>query len=309
MSQTTTAQGYDGRGGNSPQWWPSRYGPDDEIGAGNELTPERTLAALKIPTEGRKIELAQLLEEGVPAFPPRTWKQLVLAHGALDATKMAPEGSQMTYFEEQATGTYHIGCHVDGLGHVGIDGHFYNGHHYKDFYTSKGLTKFGVETMRPWVGRGVCLDIAKLEGTEQLPEGFVITPDHLEQACRAQNVEIGAGDVVLLHTGWGALWSEDIEHYEHVEPGAGWDAAHWLTDKRVSLVGADNWAFEVIPFERSDGIFVIHQHLLAETGTHIIENIKTSELVATGRSEFLFVLTVQKSKGSTGAMASPVAVI
>ena len=28
-----------------------------------------------------------------------------------------------------------------------------------------------------------------------------------------------------------------------------------------------------------------------------------------GTNEFLFILTVQKSKGSTGAMASPVAVI
>jgi kynurenine formamidase len=312
MSQATTVgQAYDGRGGDSPQWWPSRYGPDDELGAGNELTPERTLAALQIPKEGRKIELAQLLEEGAPAFPPRTWKQLILAHGTLDATKMAPEsgGSHMTYFEESAFGTYHIGCHVDGLGHVGIDGHFYNGHHYKDFYTSKGLTKFGVETMRPWVTRGVCLNIAALLGTEQLDEGFVITPEHLEEACRAQNVQIGAGDVVLLHTGWGSLWTEDIEHYEHVEPGAGWDAAHWLTDRRVSLVGADNWAFEVIPFERPDGIFVVHQHLLAETGTHILENATTAELAASGFSEFLFVLTVQKTKGSTGAYASPVAVV
>lgn len=312
MSRSTSvSHAYDGRGGDSPQWWPSRYGPDDELGAGNELTAERTLAALQIPREGRKIELAQLLEEGVPAFPPRTWKQLVLAHGTLDATKMAPEsgGSNMTYFEESAYGTYHIGCHIDGLGHVGIDGHFYNGHHYKDFYTSKGLTKFGVETMRPWVTRGVCLNIAALLGTEQLDEGFVVTPEHLEEASRAQNVEVGAGDVVLLHTGWGSLWSQDIEHYEHVEPGAGWDAAHWLTDRRVSLVGADNWAFEVIPFERSDGIFVVHQHLLAETGTHILENITTSELAASGNSEFLFVLTVQKTKGSTGAYASPVAVV
>lgn len=309
MSQAMTGHVYDGLGSASPQWWPSRYGPDDELGAGNELTPERTLAALQLPREGRTIELAQLLEEGVPAFPPRTWKQVVLAHGALDGTKMAPEGSQMTYFEEQAFGTYHIGCHVDGLGHVGIDGHFYNGHHYKDFYTAKGLTKFGVETMRPWVSRGVCLDIAKLLGTERLDEGFVITPDHLEQACEAQGVQIGAGDVVLLHTGWGELWSTDIEHYEHVEPGAGWDAAHWLTDRRVSLVGADNWAFEVIPFERPGGVFIVHQHLLAEAGTHILENIRTTELVAGGHSEFLFVLTVQKSKGSTGAMASPVAVV
>ena len=74
-------------------------------------------------------------------------------------------------------------------------------------------------------------------------------------------------------------------------------------------MGADNWAFEVIPFEREEGIFAVHQHLLAEAGTHILENIKTQELVESGRSEFLFCLTPQKSKGSTGAMAAPVAVV
>jgi kynurenine formamidase len=300
---------YDGNGARSPQWWPSRYGADDLIGAANELTSERTLEALRLPTEGRKIELAQLLTEDVPAFPPRFWKQNVLAHGTLHETRMAPDGSDMTYFEELVTGTYHIGCHVDGLGHVGINGHFYNGHHYKDFYTPKGLTKFGTETMTPWICRGVLLNIADVVGTEQLQGGHVITPDDLEKACANQGVEVRAGDVALLHTGWGVKWDQDIHEYEEVEPGAGWEAAHWLTERRVSLVGADNWAFEVIPFEREDGIFAVHQHLLAEAGTHILENIKTEELLETGRSEFLFCLTPQKSKGSTGAMAAPVAVI
>lgn len=303
------AQAYDGNGGNSPQWWPSRYGVDDLIGAANELTPERTLAALKIPGNGHRIELAQLLTENVPAFPPRSWRQFILAHGALEGTQIAPDGSQVTYFEEQVSGTYHIGCHVDGLGHLGINGHFYNGHHYKDFYTPKGLTKYGAETMTPWVTRGVCLDIAAVAGTAQLQGGYVITPDDLEKACARQGVEIGAGDVVLLHTGWGAKWEQDIQEYEEVEPGAGWDAAHWLTDKRVSLVGADNWAFEVIPFENEEAKFVVHQHLLAETGTHILENIKTQELVDNGHSEFLFCLTPQKTKGSTGAIAAPVAIV
>jgi kynurenine formamidase len=311
MTQTEarTSPTYDGRGAESPQWWPSRYGPDDELGAGNELTAERTLEALKLPRSGKAIKLAQLLTEDVPAFPPRSWKQIVLGHGALEATRLGAGGSDLTYFEEQVTGTYHIGCHVDGLGHVGIDGHFYNGHHYKDFYSAKGLTKFGAETMRPWVCRGVCLDIAKLLGQDVLEGGFVITPEHLESACEQQDVEIRPGDVVLLHTGWGSLWDKDIHEYEEVEPGAGWDAAHWLTDRRVSLVGADNWAFETIPFEREDGVFAVHQHLLAETGTHILENSTTAELAAGGHSEFLFCLTVQMSKGSTGAMASPVAVV
>lgn len=300
---------YDGNGAASAQWWPSRYGPEDLIGAANELTFERTLEALKLPVEGRRIKLAQLLTEDVPAFPPRYWRQTVLAHGALHETRLGPGGSDMTYFEELVTGTYHIGCHVDGLGHVGIDGHFYNGHHYKDFYTAKALTQYGAETMTPWITRGVLLNIADVKGTEQLEPGYAITPDDLEAACAKQDVEVRAGDVVLLHTGWGVKWDQDIHEYEEVEPGSSWDAAHWLTDRRVSLVGADNWAFEVIPFERENGIFIVHQHLLAETGTHILENIKTQELADGGHSEFLFCLTPQNTKGSTGAMASPVAVV
>ncbi len=83
----------------------------------------------------------------------------------------------------------------------------------------------------------------------------MITPDDLEKACANQGVEVRPGDVALLHTGWGVKWDQDIHEYEEVEPGAGWDAAHWLTERRVSLVGADNWAFEVIPFEREEAIF------------------------------------------------------
>jgi hypothetical protein len=55
MTDAHAPGAYDGRGRDSPQWWPSRYGAEDELGAGNELTPERAMAALKIPKEGRVI--------------------------------------------------------------------------------------------------------------------------------------------------------------------------------------------------------------------------------------------------------------
>ena len=89
--------------------------------------------------------------------------------------------------------------------------------------------------------RGVCLDIAALEGTAMLEEGFAITVEHIEAACERQGVDIGAGDVVLFHTGWSSLWMVDNSRYGALEPGLGWDGAHWLTERRVSLVGADNW--------------------------------------------------------------------
>lgn len=307
-TEQTTGQ-YDRNGSRSPQWWPSRYGPDDQVGAGNELTPERTLEALRLPQQGRAIELALTLEPGIPAYPPRMWSQHVLAHGAQEALMLGAGASDTTYYEEQVSQTYHIGCHLDGLAHVGIDGRYYNGNHYKDFYTPGGFTKLGIENARPWICRGVILDIAGLVGEEMLDGGFNIAPDHLESACERQGVEVRPGDAVLLHTGWAGLWMQDNDRFGSQEPGLGWDGAHWLTERRVSCLGADNWALEVIPFEQPNGIFVVHQHLLSETGTYIIENIKTAELVASGRSEFLFVMTPLKIKGATGSMVSPVAVI
>jgi kynurenine formamidase len=297
---------YNAEGGNSPQWWPSRYGEGDTIGAGNEITPERTLEALTLPKEGKVITIAQTLEPGVPAYPPREFHMLVLAHQTLQ--QYSPEGSQMVGFEEHVTQTYHVGCHLDGLGHVGINGHFYNGVHYNDFYTNTGLTKYGMEGVRPWVTRGVCLDIAALEKTKMLEGGYVITPEHLEAAQERQGVEVKPGDAVLLHTGWADLWMKE-ERYGEVEPGAGWDACHWLTERNVSMVAADNWAFEVLPFEKPEWGFVGHQHLLAETGTYIVENIRTQELVDGGHSEFLYMMAPNKTKGATGSMVSPLCIV
>src|SRR5262249_12855114 len=151
----------------------------------------------------------------------------------------------------------------------------YNGLHYKEFYDVKGLTQLGIEQARP---RGICLDIARLLETEMLPEGFVIRPEHLAHACDVHGVAIQPGDAVLLHTGWGALWTADPQRYNAAEPGLGWEGAHWLTDRRVSLVGADNWGLEVMPFERDDYPFVVHQHLIAETGTYVLENTTTQEV-------------------------------
>jgi kynurenine formamidase len=155
----------------------------------------------------------------------------------------------------------------------------------------------------------VCLDIATLENTEMLEEGFAITPDHIEAACERQEIEIRARDVVLFHTGWSKLWKVDTDRYGALEPGLGWDAAHWLTDRRISLAGADNWCLEVWPPAKEGCPLVVHQHLLCETGTYIIENLKTKELVDNRHWEFLFLLSPNKTKGSTGSMAAPLAVV
>ncbi|HET8813937.1 MAG TPA: cyclase family protein [Solirubrobacterales bacterium] len=278
-------------------WWPSRYGPEDTRGSGNELSPERLLAALKIPRRGEVIELAPPLDAAAPRWGGRDWSQSVLVDGA--------------YLEELVTGSLHSGCHIDALGHGGIGGRFYNGIPLEEVFGPDGLRTLGIEQAAPWITRGVCLNLPTLLGAESLEGGFVVQPADLEEACRRQQVTIEPGDAVLLHTGWGRLYREDPRRYLESEPGAGWDAARWLTDRRVSLVGADNWGFEVVPPEaaRRGQDFPVHQHLLAETGTFILENADTSALAALGQSEFLFIAAPAKVEGATAGGVNPLAVV
>lgn len=298
---------YDGTGSLSPQWWPSRYGADDRRGSLNELTSERTLQALALARTGEIIELAPVLETGMPGPADRDWRQFILTESILPGHSDDP--SEWTGVEEFIMSSAHVGCHVDGLAHNGIAGRGYNGIHHTEFVSRSGLRDLGAEHMSPWITRGICLDIANIRGVEMLEPGDVVTVADVEAACDRQEVSIGTGDAVLLHTGWMSLWQKDNQRFLSGEPGAGWDVAHWLTERRVSVVGADNWAFEVIPFEDVDRAFVVHQHLLAETGTYIIENIATSSLADRGKSEFLFIMTPIKGKGSTGAMVAPIAVL
>ncbi len=291
------------------KWWPSRYGEDDRTGAGNELTAEATLSALQIPKQGRILELAQPSSPGMPMMPPRTYQQLILAHENFEPFVQGEGPATFTMLQEHVVTSNHVGCHLDGLGHAGIDGRYYNGVHYSEFYSPLGLTQFGVETIRPWIGRGVCLDVAALLDVPVLPDGFTIGEDHLAEACERQGLDIGPGDAVLIHTGWGRFWTEDPARYGASEPGVGRAAAEWLTSRRISLVGVDNWGCEVHPGERSDRPGWVHQHLLAETGTHILENIRTDELVGSNASEFLFVLGVPKLTGATAAVVAPLAVL
>jgi kynurenine formamidase len=301
---------YDGDGSESPQWWPSRYGADDQRGAANELNDQAVLVALGLPRHGKLLDLAQVLDSTSPlGTPPRSFNMLVLAHGSLSDTELASKQNELTYFEEHAEHTYHVGTHLDGLGHVGIAGRFYNGHTYGDIYSPMGLSKLGAENIPPIITRGVILDIAGLVGDEVLPTGFQISVELLEDAVRRQEVELRPGDAVLLHTGWANLWQSDPDAYAAGEPGVVVEAAKWLIERRPCVVGADNWAFEVVPAVDPERPFIAHQHLITESGIYIIENITTKALRDAGASEFLFVMTPLSIRGATGSMVRPAAVI
>jgi hypothetical protein len=92
------------------------------------------------------------------------------------------------------------------------------------------------------------------------------------------------------------------------EPGIGMEAAHWLSDHKIVMVGSDTWATEVVPPEDPDRPFPVHQWLLVRHGIYNIENLDLEELARDKVYEFAFILAPLKLKGATGSPGNPIAV-
>jgi kynurenine formamidase len=101
---------------------------------------------------------------------------------------------------------------------------------------------------------------------------------------------------------------KDNQKFGDSKPGIGKAAAKWLIDRRVAMVGADNWGLEVGPTEDKEEAGPVHQMLIPQNGIHILENLVTEALAKDKAYEFMFVLTKSKTKGSTGANIAPAAV-
>lgn len=292
-----------------PEWWPSEYGPDDERGAGNRQTPAKVLEAKALIEQGRVYSLGRLYEDGMP-LPGKRHYSLTIPGSP---TGEVQGKNRIVSHDEMFSGEIgQVGTQFDGLGHVGVrvgaEDIFYNGFKRSEFGTAYGLTKLGVENAGVFFTRGVLLDIAKYKGVRRLPPGHVISPEDLQGAAKEENVTLREGDVVLLHTGHGQLWMVDNKTYGDGEPGIGMAAAKWLTDQKVSIIGADTWAIEVVPHEDPEIMFPVHQWDLTRNGVYHLENLNLSALAADGLYEFAFVFCPLPLNGATGSPGNPIAI-
>ena len=277
-------------------WWPSQFGADDELGMLNHVDEAKRRQALGLVREGRLFDLGRVLDEDVPVFPGRFFRQTLVttAHHANGNGGVGE--NHVNWVTEQVAGTMQLGTHLDALSHLQIGDRGYNGWSVAELAGTAGVTKLGVETVPQIVTRGWLVDV------EGLGAGDVITPDHMA------GLEPEPGDAVLFHTGWGANWS-DPEAYLAGEPGPGLALAAWLADRGVALTGCDTWSFGPVPAEDPDRPFQVPQELNARHGVFIVENLDLAELAGAGVREFALILTHPKLRGATGAWTSPIALV
>src|SRR6476646_2501696 len=180
----------------------------------------------------RIFDLEQLRYQGAPSHPAQTpvFNYFLHRHHAAGASEARTGASGLVVMPE------HSGTHIDALAHQAENLTLHGGVHVDSgVQTSAGFRVLGIETMAPLVGRGVLLDVA---GSGRLPAEHQISPQELESAAAAGGVEVRAGDVVLVRTGFGALWSEPAEYLRAA--GVSGAASQWLSERNVRAVGADN---------------------------------------------------------------------
>jgi kynurenine formamidase len=291
-----------------PEWWPSKWGADDQRGAANLITPATVLKAAALIEEGRIYELGRRYEVGMPLFGNRHFS---LTIPGLPTVEVPGENAVVFNDELVSTELGQVGTQFDGLGHVGtaIDGDyvFYNGLKLSEFGTAYGLNKLGIENVGAIFTRGVLLDVVRYKGVERLGPEYIITVEDIEGTLAMQGIDILEGDAVLFNTGWGQLWMVDNDTYGATEPGPGITAIKWLAEKNILMTGADNSAMEASPGENPDRPIEGHQWLLSR-GIYNIENLDLSALAADRVYEFAFIYSPMKLVGATGAPGNPIAV-
>jgi len=291
------------------EWWPSEWGPEDERGASNRITADRIVQAARLITEGRIYSLGRVYEPGMPSFGNRHFS--LTLPGKPTGGPMG--ANQVVYNDELFSGEIgQIGTQFDGLGHIGTrvgeEDIFYNGFRLNDIHTSYGLTRLGIENAGPFFARGVLIDVAAYKGVERLAGDYIISIADIEGALQSQGSTIREGDVVLFHTGHGALWMVDNETYARSNPGPGITAIRWLVERKIVMAGADTGNVEANPGEDPERPFQGHQWLMNRHGVYNFENLDLSELAADRVYEFAFVFTPLLMRGATGSPGNPLAI-
>jgi len=289
-----------------------RWGPDDERGTLNYITPGHVRAAAALVRSGRSVSLAIPINTVAgPDNPHPAARYMVQMHDV--HSDLGEESFAMDYMACECHGDCHT--HIDALCHVAYKGKLYNGKPVSSV-TSQGPTLMDITTMAHGVvGRGVMLDIPRLKGVKWLEPGEAVTREDLEAAEKAEGVRLGEGDILLFRTG---------HHRRRLELGA-WNPGYdgegraglhsttmlMLHERKVAVFLPDGDG-ETVP-SNVDGLpYPIHPLQISAMGMTCADSLQFEELARVceeeHRWEFMVVIAPLRLPRGTGTLFNPIAI-
>lgn len=297
-------------------WWPSVWGPEDELGAANRLGPEAVKTAASVIQQGKVLDLAHSLDMShQDQFHNR---HFALISAGSPSGGPVGDGNYM-YNEEWIGGEITgVGTQFDALSHLGQQlgevGNnntirYYNGFRHSEIATRSGFKKLGVENVPPIFTTGILIDLPALIG-HAIEGGTVITKAMLLSALAQQKIAeeaIPEGSIVLIRQGRDILWNESPDTYFASSAGLNREAAEWLVSKKIVAVGSDSIAMEPIP-PVNEHLAEIHAIFLMKNGIYMFENLNLEHLSKAKVYRFAFAFGAIPIVGAQGSAARPFAI-
>jgi len=295
-----------------------KWGPDDELGAANYITPDKVAGAARLVTKGRVFSLALPYDSSGPMTGEwgRTNPIHIMLQDGGDIASGAQKRFGMEYTDDAIYMPTQCGTQWDALAHIFHEGKMYNDRG-TELVTSSGAERNAITALTSrLVTRGVLLDVPRSQDVDALEVGTPITTEMLEEAEAVGGATVGEGDVVLIRTGrlgvvrqrgsWGK------EYCGGPAPGLAMDAAEFLCERRIAAVATDTWGAEVQPNECLELRQPLHNILIVYAGIVIGEMFDLEELAADctidGRYEFMFSAPPLPITGAVGSPVNPLAI-
>jgi kynurenine formamidase len=288
-----------------------RWGPEDERGTLNLITPDKIVAAAALVRTGKVFDLGIPLDAN---GPQGVGSRINPVHLMSETGHLQDYDPFFKYVDDYIFMPLQAASQWDALGHAYYDGQLYNG--FPDtVVSSAGLARDSIDKVANGItGRGVLLDVAGLHGVDWLDSGYLIGPEDLEACAAKAGVEVGTGDILLFRTGWRRKFTTERSSagFREGEPGLGMAAVEWLHERDVAVVASDNRAIEVQPGEFTTIRYNIHLLLLRDMGMTLGEILDFEDLAADcaddGVYEFFFCGPPLKVTGAAGSPINPLAI-
>ncbi len=302
-----------------------KWGPQDQKGAANYITPERVVAAASLIKKGVSFSLAIPIDANGPVFPTRLNPHHTMvatgtdyAVGAAGPLAFGPYRFADDYIYMPLQGS----TQWDALSHGWYGDELYNGvpqTAIRSAPAAGGATRLGIEHVRDsMVGRAVLVDVVRYKGGS-LPQGYSIRLADVEGALAKQGSSVLPGDVLLVRTGVVPHFytletpRARVEFWERPQAGLASDLVPWIKERKVAAVATDNVAFERMPNEDDpEHMAPLHGNLLRDLGVYIGEIWWFEELAADcaedGRYEFFLAAQPLHIPGAVGSPLNPIAI-
>jgi|SRR5579875_1611131 kynurenine formamidase len=293
-----------------------RWGPQDELGTLNYITPDTVRAAAALVRSGRQVTMALPMNKTAGPDNPEP-----VIHHVVQGHDVDIGSSSLTFATDYLGIACHGDCHthMDALCHIAYKGQVYNGRPASQVMTSRGATALDVTAYRHGlVGRGVLLDVPAFRGVDWLEPGEAVTRAELEAIEEAQRVRLGKGDILVFRTGHHrrrlALgpWDNGYPPAGQGKAGLHVDAIPWMHERRIAAFLPDGDG-ETVPSNVAGMLYPIHPLQVTAMGMFAADSLQLEDLAAAcrqeGRFEFMVVGLPLRLPGATGSPWNPIAIL